>query len=349
MAIKKTENEFDEFEFEKEFHKHIKNVIKKLIPSLSERENTIAYEFILEYINRFKNFSQSYIQFDYTIITLLIHEAITYLLSLDAIYHDKYINNLALGRHYKREDKKYFFRKYRKFILHDLSSKMFFIESEKWSRKDLAHIGYSYKKCLLNFETQQFFITNEEVKLSPDILINLVAPFIKAIADLQSTINNFRERYYPKVTIRLISQNSPITIGLNGAGEAINSLKEDVIPWRKENAKVIAEIQTRNLEADIKRKEAETLEIRARSQKDKAECEKIKAEAAKMRAEAEQIRIENDKKKFELDKAKFDLAFEIVAKFHPDLEESQRITQVMKLLPSLNTFAMTEIDVSFSE
>jgi hypothetical protein len=43
-------------------------------------------------------------------------------------------------------------------------------------------------------------------------------------------------------------------------GEQVRALKEDIIPWRKRNAQRIADIEARNLEADIKRKQAEMLE-----------------------------------------------------------------------------------------
>ena len=130
-------------------------------------------------------------------------------------------------------------------------------------------------------------------------------------------------------------------VKLIDAAEAINAIKEDIIPWRRKNAQKIAELKQQELAADIKKKQAETLEIKKQSSRDD---EKAEAEIAKMKEEAEQMRLENDRRRFELQKEKLELALEIVSKMQPNLPMAEKYAYAMQLLPSINTLATSDIE-----
>lgn len=197
-----------------------------------------------------------------------------------------------------------------------------------------------------NVVGRQTISIKTEERMTPGFLSSGVIPYITAIADVQRVCNAVLKRPQREVSIKSISQNSPMSIKLIDAAQAINAVKEDIIPWRRKNAQNLAILKEVDVAADIKKKEEEALEIRARATKDQAEAEKIKAEAAKIREEAEQMRIENDKRRFELQKAKFELALEIVSKMQPDLPPSDKYVFAMQLLPAIDTLSTSPIEPS---
>lgn len=182
--------------------------------------------------------------------------------------------------------------------------------------------------------------------MTAQFLSSVLMPYVGAIADMQRVCNAVMRRPHREVVVKSISQNSPTSIKLIDAAQAINALKEDIIPWRRENAQSLAMLKELEVAADIKKKEEEALEIRARATKDEAEAEKIRAEAAKAREEAEQLRIENDRRRFELKKAKLELALDIVSKIQPDLPPADKYIHAMQLLPSIDDFAASPIEPS---
>lgn len=179
--------------------------------------------------------------------------------------------------------------------------------------------------------------------LTPRYLAHDLIPYLEAIAEMQKVLNEISGQL-GQVVIKKISQRSPIGISLLGASEALTSLREDLVPWRKANAKKMASLKEKDIEADVEKKRAEVIEIRARSAKDRAEARRLRAEAAKMAAEAEKQLLENEKLRFEIEKSKLALAVEIVSKLRSNLSESEKLFYAVKLLPHLNTLATSEVE-----
>lgn len=192
----------------------------------------------------------------------------------------------------------------------------------------------------------QYVTVEDGPTLTPRFLSEVLAPYLDAIALIQNIYDDVRQVRKHEVVVRVITQLSPIDVSLTGAADAISAVKEDLIPWRKEHAKQIAALQEKQIEAEIKKKNAEALEIRSRSHKEKAEAKRIEAEAAKLKAEAEKMCLENEKLKFELESAKLKLALELVAKMKPDLLEPDRIAYAVRLLPAINVIATSDIEIA---
>jgi hypothetical protein len=190
----------------------------------------------------------------------------------------------------------------------------------------------------------QFLYIDGESRLTTSYLSSILMPYINALAAMQEVCDEILNRDEKEVIVRNISYNSPIGISLEGAGDAIEAVKEDVIPWRRENAKKLAELQARKVEAEIKKNEAEAAEIRARSTKERAEAERIRAEAAKLKEEARKMKLENEKLELELTDKKLQLAFSIVAKLRPDIPGDQRFAYAVKMLPQINALVTSEIE-----
>ena len=130
----------------------------------------------------------------------------------------------------------------------------------------------------------------------------------------------------------MIAEYSPISISLEGAKDASDAINNLVVPWRREHAKKIANLEEQEKITEIEVLKAESLEKRARAQRDRSDALKLEAEAILIRAEAEKINLENEKTHLEIQKAKLKLAIEIIDKYADNLPETEKSVFVEKLL-----------------
>src|SRR5262249_31927807 len=139
------------------------------------------------------------------------------------------------------------------------------------------------------------FNTDELQTLTPKYLVSIVTPYLDALGELQKVIDEMLGRTPSEIQIKVIRQQSPISVSLKGVAEAIQVVKDTVVPWRRKHAENMARLFEIEKQADIENKKAEILEKRAGAAKSRAELEKIAAEASQQRAKAERIKLENEK------------------------------------------------------
>jgi 16S rRNA G1207 methylase RsmC len=141
------------------------------------------------------------------------------------------------------------------------------------------------------------------------------------------------------------------SVDMDDVGSAVDSVADIALPARRkeaerrlklENAQREAEIQSLNAKtlldkahadrelAAVAKDQAETQALLAQAKKTEAEAESIQADAAKKRADA--LKIVEDMRL-----ARIDVALKMIEKADPDLPEDKKISQVLKLLPHLNT------------
>lgn len=181
-------------------------------------------------------------------------------------------------------------------------------------------------------------------QLTSHLLLTTISPFLYAVEEIQRVLNEARGKAHDSVSIKLISQKSPISISLAGAAEALQQIKDTVVPWRRRHAQKILNLQEQEKRAEIGSIKAEILEKRARAAKDEAEAEKTRAEANRQREETERLKIENEKLRLELQRAKVQLALDVLAQVAPNLTEADKIAYVVKLLPPLHTIIFSELE-----
>jgi hypothetical protein len=204
------------------------------------------------------------------------------------------------------------------------------------------------KKPLVGFTLQEN-IHVLSPQLTPQYLTSTILPYLNAIAEIQITIDEILSREPREIAIRSITQNSPISVSLDGASEAIKTIQDNVVIWRRENAKILAQQQISENEVTIEVLKAETLEKRANAAKSRAEAEKISAEAEKQRQETERLRLENQQTRVEIERAKVQLAFDILDRIDPNIPATEKITYVIKLLSPLDVIAFSKLEISVSE
>lgn len=187
---------------------------------------------------------------------------------------------------------------------------------------------------------------HSQQKLSPHRLRNVITPYLSAIAQTQYIIDEIRSRKFNEIDIKAITHSSPININLDGAPETVRLITDVVVPWRRKHAKKIAQLLEQEKRAEIAVKKAEIAEQKVRVTKERAEAEKIDSETARLWAETERIKLENDKLRLELHKAKIDMALDFLSRVAPNLSETERLTYLVKLLPSLDIMIFSELEIA---
>ncbi len=165
-------------------------------------------------------------------------------------------------------------------------------------------------------------------KLTSDYTRNILTPYLDAIKKLQKTIDDVQRRETHEVKILYIKQNSPISVSLDGASEAIQVIKETVVPWRRKHAETMARLIEQEKSVEIEAKKAEVVD------------KKIIA-----REQANKLKLENEKMQLELQQAKIRLAMDVLNNISHNLTQAEREAIVNRLLPILDTLAFSRLEV----
>lgn len=208
-------------------------------------------------------------------------------------------------------------------------------------------INESYLASLLSTNSETIVLdANDDFILQPseggpDLLV-----YLQGIERLQHIIDEAQGRETTLVRIRSITQNSPVSVTLEGASQAVETVKEIVIPWRRQHAETMARLREQQLAEEIANKQAETFEVHARAKKEREEANRLAAEAELKRAEAGRIRLETQKLQLEIKRAYIEMAIEVVNKIHPNAIEVERMALVTQLLPVLTTLATSPLQIT---
>jgi len=160
-------------------------------------------------------------------------------------------------------------------------------------------------------------------KITPQYLITSIAPYINSLAEIQHIIDDAKGRQFREISVKSIQQNSPISVSLDGASDAIQLVQEAVVPWRRKHAENMSLLLEQEKQVDIESKKAEVLEKRAHAEKDRVE-------ASKQRIEVEKIKLENEKLRLELHREKIQLALDMLKQIAPNLNETEKLVYLVK-------------------
>lgn len=186
----------------------------------------------------------------------------------------------------------------------------------------------------------------QNMKLTPNYLADAVCPYLKAIAELQEVIDEVCGNANQLLSIRSISQNSPINVSFDGVSKALQVVTDTVVPWRRKHSETMAQILEQDKLIDIKHKTADISEKRARAMKERAEADKLAAEAATQREHAERMKIENDKLRLNLQKEKIQMALDFIIQIKPDITETEKITYVVKVLMPIDVLIESDLQIT---
>lgn len=178
-------------------------------------------------------------------------------------------------------------------------------------------------------------IFSENKQLTPRLLSFQISPFIIAIEEIQHIIDEIEGRQPREVRIKVIAQNSPISVSLDGVAGAAGLIQDSVIPWRRKHHETMARLIEQEKLIDIENKKAEILAKRAQT--------------AKEREETRKLQLENEQLRLQVQKEKVRLAIDVLQQLGPHLSETEKATYLIRLVPSLETIIINQFEVSFSK
>lgn len=189
--------------------------------------------------------------------------------------------------------------------------------------------------------------SNWQSIITPNILISDIGKYLLALEQIQNIIDDIREEPREVVKIIELSQNSPISISLEGAAEAAEIIRDSVTPWRKEHEKQMLLLEQQEKIANIEVQKAEVLEMRSRAQMNRSEANKMTSDIEHVKAEVEieRLKLENKKLHLEIEESRINLALKIIDRMASELSDSQKIYFVLQLLKPLEVITMSSLEL----
>jgi hypothetical protein len=184
--------------------------------------------------------------------------------------------------------------------------------------------------------------------VTPQMLTTTVAPYLEAIANLQQNIHQLKGEVPTQSRIIRLSQNSPIEAELGGVAEAVTTIRDLVVPWRRENAKKLSDLEIEQRQAEINSLQIANKIAESQVDQQTLETEKIKLEIEQMRLANEERRLAIEQKRLELHEAKIQMALTIINRFMPNMPESKRIAFVNQFIKALTVLVESPLTIEDS-
>ncbi len=181
--------------------------------------------------------------------------------------------------------------------------------------------------------------------LTPHTLTAHVAPFLQALAELQQRISEMRGEPFAEAQIRLIAQEARIYVDVAAAG-AIDAVCAVLLPWRRQYAKRLIQLEITQRQQVIRQAEAELKEFEARGESGEAQHDPA---LVLQRQEIERGRQAAERERSELQQAQIDLALAVIARVAPQLTERERVTAVTRLAEPLNLLAHSPLEIALDD
>ena len=182
--------------------------------------------------------------------------------------------------------------------------------------------------------------------LTPHYLSAVINPYLNAMADVQRVIDEIEGNPPGEAKILAIVEGSSVPVGVEGVAQAIQVIQEMVLSWKGEHAEAMARLVEQEKEATMGEARAEVLDARARASQDRTEREQLLAEAENQRAEAGKNQSAGRILRSNLQRAMLRLASDMVAQVAPDLPQGEKMAEVVRLLPALETIIFSPLELS---
>jgi hypothetical protein len=188
---------------------------------------------------------------------------------------------------------------------------------------------------LIQEESKVEVIFSEHEQLTPRFLGFQISPYLLAIEEIQHIIDEIEGRSPQTVTIRVITQNSPISVSLDGIADAASLIRDSVIPWRRKHHEIMARLIEQEKLMEIENKKAEILERRTQS--------------AKGREEVRKLRLENEQLRLKVQTEKVKLAMDVLQQLAPTLSETEKTAFLIRLASPLENILANQSEISFNK
>lgn len=214
-----------------------------------------------------------------------------------------------------------------------------FIEWEKVKKGEVKSDAKFETKIVPKIIVKIIFVSRDDFELNEEYIKTVIHPLINSIIQLQRIIDEILERPTFEINVLSITKNSPVSVSLDGAAEAVQLLQETFVQWRSTHARLKALLEEEEKKADIIQKR-----IQAR---------KGYIEASIAEEELKRLKLENEKLQFDLQiqmqKARFELAVVMLERIKPDLNDEQKEIYTQRLLILTETFLTSNLIMKTSE
>lgn len=138
-----------------------------------------------------------------------------------------------------------------------------------------------------------------------------------------------------------------ISVRLDGVKDAVETVKDLIVPWRRKNAERKANLDNAYRQAEIQRINAENLIAQAQAKKTEAEAEAVLtlAQAERAKAEAEKAKAEAERELVEIRQSQMELAIKIVDRYAQNASGELKMLFVKELLQIIDRVASDTINI----
>jgi signal transduction protein with GAF and PtsI domain len=169
-----------------------------------------------------------------------------------------------------------------------------------------------------------------------DRLLDLIQPYLSAVAEIQHCIDELKDKPASKVRILATTHDSPATATIEGVQEAAFAIREVISPQRGRLDELADHLLLAEKEVGAERARLEVLEARARVAGDAGGNGWSMPDFADRIAHLERLQKERESLRQELQTNKIQLACDLISRIAPPLSCSDTIYYVIRLLPALD-------------
>jgi hypothetical protein len=150
-----------------------------------------------------------------------------------------------------------------------------------------------------------------------------------------------------------------INVNMEGVKDAVDTVKEMIVPWQKEQAERKSKLENALRQAEVQRLNVQTLAEQAKIEQEKstleinkaqaeligAQAKKTEAEAKLVLAQAEKAFVEAEKERENMKLERIKLAEQIVEKYNPNAIGAEKISYIIRLLPDIDRLLSSGVEL----
>jgi hypothetical protein len=198
-------------------------------------------------------------------------------------------------------------------------------DQNRYQNQPLFTVAHESEQVVVNvvFDTPEM--------LTPSFLSSDIVPYLNALGSLQFVLDDLRGVAHKPAVIHSIRYWNPLGLDLKGFDDVLKTLRDWIIPWRRKNAKRLAEIEAKRALAELKRAEAE--------------AKKVRAEATKLRAEAKRTLVETESMELEVQRDRLQLDLNIISSLNSSLTEAEKMTYALRIKDGVDTLIKSRLEL----
>jgi hypothetical protein len=208
------------------------------------------------------------------------------------------------------------------------------LERQSYSSEDITHISLIAKAG------------DERVSkpLTPIYIKDILIPYLQAIAELQAVINELKGDQFNEIHIIEIKISTLVEVSMIATHDAVNILKETIIPWCRDHAEEMATLERTDKLIEDQRTLAGVLTQKAQNSEGPV-ADTLYAEVEQVNEHINRLREEFDNKRVAFEEAKAHMTLDVLLNIKPHIRGAKRIAFLTRLAPHLDKLTSSELEL----